>query len=344
MSAVAVVGTGSWGTMLAVMLTRKGLSVTLWARTEEEAEELRLRGENRRFLPGVILPPELKITASLAEAVEPCHLLFMVVPTQSMRKNIRLVQPHLRPGTVIVSAAKGLEIETALRMSQLLEEELGSGFPLCALSGPNLVREIAAGLPASSVVASPDIEVAARVQRTIMGSRFRVYAHDDIIGVELGGALKNIIAIGAGAADEFGYGDNAKAAFMTRGLAEIARLGVAAGANPLTFAGLAGIGDLICTCSSRHSRNHYVGEELAKGRSLEDIQASMITVAEGINTTKAARKLARKYGVEMPITEEIYQVLFKGKDPRRAVKEFFGRAPKRELEGALEEWLEGVRL
>ncbi|MFQ6001463.1 MAG: NAD(P)H-dependent glycerol-3-phosphate dehydrogenase [Anaerolineae bacterium] len=344
MSAVAVVGTGSWGTMLAVMLTRKGLSVTLWARTEEEAEELRLRRENRRFLPGVILPPELKITASLVEAVEPCHLLFMVVPAQSMRENIRLVRPHLRPGTVIVSAAKGLEIETALRMSQLLEEELGSGFPLCALSGPNLVREIAAGLPASSVVASLDIEVAAWVQRTIMGSRFRVYAHDDIIGVELGGALKNIIAIGAGAADEFGYGDNAKAAFMTRGLAEIARLGVAAGANPLTFAGLAGIGDLICTCSSRHSRNHWVGEELAKGRSLEDIQASMIMVAEGIYTTKAARKLARKYDVEMPITEEIYQALFKGKDPRLAVKEFFGRAPKRELEGPLEEWLEGVRL
>ena len=344
MSGVAVVGTGSWGTMLAVMLSRKGLSVTLWARTEEEAEELRLGRENRRFLPGVLLPPELKITASLAEAVESCHLLFMVVPAQSMRKNIRLVRPHLRPGTVIVSAAKGLEIETALRMSQLLEEELESGFPLCVLSGPNLVREIAAGLPASSVVASPDIEVAAWVQRSIMGPRFRVYAHDDIIGVELGGALKNIIAIGAGAADEFGYGDNAKAAFMTRGLAEIARLGVAAGANPLTFAGLAGIGDLICTCSSRHSRNHYVGEELAKGRSLEDVQASMIMVAEGIYTTKAARKLARKHGVEMPITEEIYQVLFKGKDPRLAVREFFGRAPKRELEGPLEEWLEGVRL
>ncbi len=330
--------------MLAVMLTRKGLAVTLWARTEGEAEELRLRRENRRFLPGVILPPELKITASLAEAVEPCHLLFMVVPAQSMRKNIRLVRPYLGPGTVIVSAAKGLEIETALRMSQLLEEELGSGFPFCALSGPNLVREIAAGLPASSVVASPDIEVAAWVQRTIMGSRFRVYAHDDLIGVELGGALKNIIAIGAGAADEFGYGDNAKAAFMTRGLAEIARLGVAAGANPLTFAGLAGVGDLICTCSSRHSRNHYVGEELAKGRSLEDIEASMIMVAEGIYTTKAARKLAQKYGVEMPIIEEICQVLFKGKDPRQAVREFFGRAPKRELEGPLEEWLKGVRI
>lgn len=330
--------------MLAVRLTCKGLSVTLRARTEEEAEELRLRRENRRFLAGMIFRPKLKITASLAKAVEPCHLLFVVVPAQSKRRNIRLVRPHLQPGTVIVSAAKGLEIKTALRMSQLLEEELGSGFPLYALSGPNLVREIAAGLPASSVVASPDIEVAAWVQKTIMGSRFRVYAHDDLIGVGLGGALKNIIAIGAGAADEFGYGDNAKAAFMTWGLAEIARLGVAAGANPLTFAGLAGIGDLVCTCSSRHSRNHYVGEELAKGRSLEDIEASMIMVAEGIYTTKAARKLARKYGVEMPITEEIYRVLFKGKDPRLAVKEFFGRAPKRELEGPLEEWLKGVRL
>lgn len=182
--------------------------------------------------------------------------------------------------------------------------------------------------------------MAAWVQRTIMGSRLRVYAHDDIIGVELGGALKNIIAMGAGAADEFGYGDNAKVAFMTRGVAEIARLGMAAGANPLTFAGLAGIGDLICTCSSRHRRNHHVGEGLAKGRSLEDIEASMIMVAEGIYTTKAARKLARKYGVEMPITEEIYQALFKGKDPRLAVREFFGCAPKRELEG----WLKGVRI
>jgi glycerol-3-phosphate dehydrogenase (NAD(P)+) len=212
-------------------------------------------------------------------------------------------------------------------MSQLLEEELEAGFPLCALSGPNLVREIAAGLPASSVVASPDIEVAAWVQRTIMGPRLHVYAHDDIIGVELGGALKNIIAIGAGAAGELGYGDNAKAAFMTRGLAEIARLGVAAGANPLAFAGLAGIGDLIYTCSSRHSQNHYVGEELAKGRSLEDIEAYMIMVAEGIHTTKAARELARKYGAEMPITEEVYQVLFKGKDPRLAVGGFSGAPP-----------------
>jgi glycerol-3-phosphate dehydrogenase (NAD(P)+) len=176
-----------------------------------------------------------------------------------------------------------------------------------------------------------------------MTPNFRVYTHDDIIGVELGGALKNIIAIGAGAADEFGYGDNAKAAFMTRGLAEIARLGVAAGANPLTFAGLAGVGDLVCTCFSRLSRNHYVGEELAKGRSLQDIRASMRMVAEGIDTTKAACQMARQYGVEMPIAAEMYQVLFEGKDPHQAMRSFFTRHPKRELEGPLEEWLRGIR-
>ncbi|MBI3287341.1 MAG: NAD(P)-dependent glycerol-3-phosphate dehydrogenase, partial [Chloroflexi bacterium] len=243
-----------------------------------------------------------------------------------------------------VSATKGLEIETCLRMSQVIREELGEELSahLCALSGPNLAREIAAGLPASTVVASEDLEIAQIAQRVFMTSRFRVYTHQDLVGVELAGALKNIIALGAGAADEFGYGDNAKAAFMTRGLAEIARLGVAAGANPLTFAGLAGLGDLVCTCSSRLSRNHYVGEELAKGRKLEDVLASMRMVAEGIYTTQAARSMARRYDVEMPITEQIYAVLFEGKDPRQAVSEFFQREPKRELEGILEEWMERV--
>jgi len=177
-----------------------------------------------------------------------------------------------------------------------------------------------------------------------MTHRFRVYTHDDVIGVELGGALKNIIALGAGAADQFGYGDNAKAIFMTRGLAEITRLGVAAGANPLTFAGLAGIGDLVCTCASRHSRNHYVGEELAKGRSLDAIQRSMNMVAEGVNTTKAALKLARRYEVEMPITEQIHQVLFEGKDPQQAIKDMMLRGPKREFEGPVEDWFNRLRV
>lgn len=336
---ITIIGTGQWGTMLAVMLARRGLEVTLWARTAAEAAALRARRENRAFLPGVIFPDRLMISDLLPEALTACQLLFLVVPAQTMRQNVRRIGEHLGEGTVIVSAAKGLEIETTLRMSQVIKEELPSQYHshIGVLSGPNLAREIAAGLPASTVVAAEDLKVAQFVQRLLMSPKFRVYTHNDVIGVELAGALKNIIALGAGAADELGYGDNAKAALMTRGLAEIARLGVAAGANPLTFAGLAGIGDLVCTCSSRHSRNHYVGEELAKGRSLADIQASMKMVAEGIYTTVAALKMAREYGVEMPLSEEIYEVLFEGRDIRRAVMDLMVREPKHELAGLEQE-------
>lgn len=339
-----VIGIGTWGTLLAVMLAKKGLSVTLWARTAEEAQELRLRRENRRFLPGLVFPENLVVSHDPDEALAQARFVFLVVPSQTMRRNLETIRPFIRPQTILVSATKGLELDTCRRMSQVIQEVLGEGFKICALSGPNLAREIAAGLPASTVVACPDLEVAEAVQRAVMTPRFRVYSHDDIVGVELAGALKNIVALGAGAADEFGYGDNAKAAFMTRGLAEIARLGVAAGANPLTFAGLAGLGDLVATCSSRHSRNHYVGSELAKGRKLQDILASMRMVAEGIYTTPAARKMAQQYGVEMPITEGIYQVLYEGKDPLQVVAGFFQREPKRELEGILEEWVEKVML
>jgi len=335
MGGITIIGTGSWGTTLAVVLARRGLAVTLWARREEEAEELRTRRENAVFLPGVTLPPNLAITASLEEALSRCEFLFLVVPAQRMRENVRRLREHLREGTVLVSATKGLEMKRALRMTQVIEEELPESLRarLAVMSGPNLAREIVAGLPAGTVVASRDEEVAHRVQRVLMSPIFRVYTHDDVIGVELAGALKNIIAIGAGVCEGLGYGDNAKAAFMTRGLAEIARLGVAAGANPLTFAGLAGIGDLVATCASPHSRNHYVGLELAKGRKLADIQASMKMVAEGIYTTVAARTLARRYGVEMPITEQMYQVLFEDKDPRQAVAELMSRKAKDEFYG-----------
>jgi glycerol-3-phosphate dehydrogenase (NAD(P)+) len=245
------------------------------------------------------------------------------------------VREYLQEGTIVVSAAKGLEIETTLRMTQVLKEELPPQFHshLAALSGPNLAREIMAGLPAITVVASENDEAARFVQGLIITPRFRVYTHNDVVGVELAGALKNIIAVGAGISDGLGYGDNAKAAFMTRGLVEIARLGVAAGANPLTFAGLAGLGDLVATCASPHSRNHYVGEQLAQGRSLAEIQASMRMVAEGVPTTIAALQLARRYTVEMPITEQMYQVLFEGKDPRQAVTDLMTRDAKGELDG-----------
>lgn len=343
---IVVVGTGAWGTTLAVMLARHGHEVFLWARTPEEADRLRAARENKRFLPGVIFPDSLEIASSLEEVLGSCKMLLLVVPAQRMRENVGQIGPHLQEDTIIVSAAKGLEMETALRMSEVIAQEVPCEFEdsICVLSGPNLSREIVAGLPAGTVIASRNPSVAEFAQDTIMTPRFRVYSHDDVIGVELGGALKNIIALGAGAAEQLGYGDNAKAVFMTRGLAEITRLGVAAGANPLTFAGLAGVGDLICTCASPHSRNHYVGEELAKGRSLQDIQRSMNMVAEGVNTTKAALKLAQRYEVEMPITEQIYQVLFEGKDPQQAIKEMMLRGPKREFEGPVEDWLKRLRV
>ncbi len=342
---ITVVGTGSWGTTLAVMLAREGRAACLWARTAGEAQKLKAARENRAFLPGVILPHNLAITSSLEEALSSSRMLMLVVPARSMRENVRRVRPYLGKDTIVLSAAKGLETQSALRMSEVVAEELPAEFHdrICVLSGPNLSREIVAGLPAGTVIAAEDEGVAESAQQLTMTPLFRVYTHDDVVGVELGGALKNIIALGAGAADEFGYGDNAKSVYMTRGLAEITRLGVAAGANPLTFAGLAGIGDLVCTCASRHSRNHYVGEELAKGRSLSDIQASMKQVAEGVDTTKAAVMLAQRYGVEMPITQAIYLVLFEGKDPRQVVKEMMLRDPKREFEGPVEEWMRGLR-
>ncbi len=343
---IVVVGTGAWGTTLAVMLARHGHEVFLWARTPEEADRLREARENKAFLPGVIFPDNLEIASSLDGTLSSCEMVMLVVPAQRMRENVRRIGPHLQQGTIILSAAKGLETETASRMSEVILEELAPRFEdsICVLSGPNLSREIVAGLPAGTVIASTNSSVAEAAQDMIMTPRFRVYTHDDVIGVELGGALKNIIALGAGAAEQLGYGDNAKAIFMTRGLAEITRLGVAAGANPLTFAGLAGVGDLICTCASPHSRNHYVGQELAKGRSLQDIQRSMNMVAEGVNTTKAALKLARRYEVEMPITEQIYQVLFEGKNLQQAIREMMLRGPKREFEGPVEDWLKRLQV
>jgi glycerol-3-phosphate dehydrogenase (NAD(P)+) len=341
---VAVVGTGAWGTTLAAMLAHAGREVCLWARSEKEALALSASRENKRFLPDIPLPESLAITSSLEQALDSCVMLMMVVPAQTMRENLRRVRPFLHQDTILLSAAKGLETETGLRMSEVIAEELSCDQErICVLSGPNLSREIAFGLPSGTVIAAARDDVAEFARDVVMTTRFRIYTHDDVIGVELAGALKNIIALGAGAADELGYGENAKAIFMTRGLAEITRLGVAAGANPLTFSGLAGVGDLICTCASRLSRNHYVGEELAKGRSPEELLGSMTVVAEGVDTTKAAMKLAARYEVEMPITEQVFEVLFRGKDIQQAIGELLVRDPKRELEG-LEGWLKRLQV
>jgi len=330
-----VVGTTSWGTTLAILGARQGHKVNLWARTPEEAEKLQADRENRRLLPGFPFPSLLQATASVEEAFGHAHLVILAVPAKSLRANVRHVGHALSPETVIISATKGLEIGTGLRMSQVLQQELPEPLRsrICVLSGPNLSAEIARGRPASTVVASEAPQLALMAQEALMTPQFRVYTNDDVVGVELAGALKNIIALGAGIGDGLGYGNNSKAAFITRGLVEITRLGVSAGANALTFAGLAGMGDLIATAASPLSRNRYVGEELAKGRSPKEILASMQNVAEGVDTTAAALKMAQELGVAMPITQATYRVLFEGLDPRQAVAELMGRAPQPEWAG-----------
>ncbi len=328
---VTVVGGTSWGTTLALLLTNVGRDVTMLLRTEDEARELRLRRENVRLLPGVPLPLTIEVSAAPGEALRDAELVVMAVPAQRMRENIRRVAGALPAGVPVLSAAKGVELDTGLRMTQVLAAA-APGHPLLALSGPNLAPELAAGLPGSTVIACAEAEPALRAQATFMSPLFRVYAAADVIGVELGGALKNIIALCCGMGDGMGHGANGKAAFLTRGLAEIARLGEAAGADPRTFSGLAGLGDLVATCFSPLSRNRHVGEQIGHGRPLDEILASMGHVAEGVATTRAARDMASRLGVEMPITEQAYRVLFEGVDPRRALIELMTRQPKYELE------------
>ncbi len=335
MPKVAIIGTTSWGKTLGVVLARNGLEVRLWARTEREATELRDAEPNPTLLPGITFPPQLSVTSSLSEALAEVRAVILVVPSQTMRQNIKLVAGHLNKSMLVVSAAKGLEIGSSKRMSQVIAEEIDGQFwpNICVLSGPNLSKEILSGLPAATVVAAEDESVARAARQLLTVPNLCIYTNTDVIGVELGGALKNIIALGAGMADGLGYGDNIKAAFMTRGLTEMAALGVALGANPLTFSGLAGLGDAIATCASPLSRNHYLGMELTKGRSLKEITGSMTGVAEGVTTTIVAWTLAQQLGIEMPITEKIYQVLYEGLDPRQGAVELMAAEARHELAG-----------
>ena len=335
MPKIAIIGTTSWGTTLGVVLANKGLEVGLWARTEEEASRLRKKGTDPRQLPGITLPPQLTVTSSLRRALSRVTAVILAVPSQTMRQNIRLVKDYLKESMLIISASKGLEIVTNKRMSQVIAEEIDPGFHhnICVLSGPNLYREIIKGLPASAVVATEDEAIAKKAQKLLSSPNFSIYTNNDVIGVELGGALKNVIALGAGMVDGLGYGDNAKAALITRGLTEMAALGVALGASPLTLSGLSGLGDLIATCASPLSRNHYVGVELTKGRVLEEITASMAGVAEGVSTAAAVWDIAQQLQLEMPITEKIYQVLYDGADARQIITELLGARGRHELAG-----------
>lgn len=332
MATIGVVGTTGWGTTLAIITAREGHSVRLLARSDNEATRLRLANENSRYLPGASFHPSMRVTHDPTEALSGADLTVLAVPSNTLRQNVKDIGEHIDDETVVVSAVKGLEIETGSRMSEVIRQELdgAASTPICALSGPNLAREIIRGKLSSTVVASPDEEAAKKAQSILNSSIFRVYTNTDITGVELGGALKNIIAIGAGICDGLQMGDNVKAAFMTRGLVEIARLGVAAGARQMTMAGLAGMGDLIATCSSNLSRNHQVGMLLSRGKTLDEIRSEMHNVAEGINTTAAARAMAAECDVEMPITDVTYRVLFEGMSVDRAVSELMGRAPSPE--------------
>ena len=329
---VAIIGTTTWGTTLGIILGRNDVPVTLLARTEAEADELNSQRRNARFLPDAPFPDRLDVSCGAEHALGSADLVILAVPSHQLRSNIQSIRDGISPGTIILSAAKGLELPGGERMSQVLEQELPNHLhpSICALSGPNLAHEIIQGKPSSTVIASRDVKNAQKAQSIMMSGSFRVYTSEDVIGVELGGALKNIIGLGAGFADGIKAGDNAKSAFITRGLAEITRLGVAAGAQPLTFAGLAGLGDLIATCSSALSRNHYVGEQLALGQTWPEIKKAMDNVAEGVNATSAALDMAKRLGVEMPIAEVTYRVLFEGLSGREAAAELMERPARSE--------------
>lgn len=331
--AVAVVGAGAWGTTLATLLARTG-RVTLLARDEAHAARLRDDRENRRYLPGIPLEDGIEVTADATSMADADKLVVLAVPAAAMRSTVAPLARHLASDAVLLSVAKGIESDSLMRMTQVIAFEVpGSSARVAALSGPNLAPEIARGLPAGAVVAAEDATISSRVVDILGGSMFRLYRNQDVIGVELAGALKNIVAIVAGAVEELGAGDNAKAAITTRGLAEITRLGVAMGANPLTFAGLAGIGDILATSTSALSRNHRLGVELASGRSWSDIEGSLPGVAEGAYTVRAALTLAKRHGVDMPIAHEVNAVLYEGKAIAASLIDLLARESKDELTG-----------
>lgn len=327
---VCILGAGAWGTTLAMLAAEAGHTVTLVAHTATNADFMTRHRRHPTSLPGVTIPPSIRIVHTGKEQLRHADVVVVAVPAQKLRGSIGELQDALRTARIL-SAVKGLEVESLLRPSAVIRSVLGADARVAALSGPNLSGEIAAGHPATTVIASDVEGLAEDVAAVFHSQRFRVYVNSDLIGVELGGALKNIIAMGAGIADGMDAGDNAKAAFMTRGIAEIARLGVACGAQPLTFAGLAGIGDLIATCSSPLSRNHRVGVALARGTSLHDILVTMTEVAEGVATTRAARALGQAHGVELPIVEQMHRVLFEGVPARDAIVRLMEREPKHEL-------------
>lgn len=328
---IAVLGAGNWGTTVALLLDTKGHDVRLWEYNESLARDMNEHRENKTYLKGFHLPDTINVTWQLDEAVENAEMLVFVVPSSVMRQTANSVQKccGLNGNILAVSLSKGFEHETMMTMTDIIGDEL-DGCTTVALSGPCIAGEVARGLPTTIVSASEDINAAHNIQNAFMTPRFRVYTSGDPQGVQFGGALKNIIAIAAGITDGIGYGTNAKSALVTRGIVEITRFGALCGANPETFNGLSGIGDLITTCISAHSRNRHLGEELGKGRTTDDIVSEMVMVAEGLPTTRSVYEYARKHGIDMPITEKVYGVLFEDLSPEDAVYDLMTRERKQE--------------
>jgi glycerol-3-phosphate dehydrogenase (NAD(P)+) len=330
---VAVVGAGSWGTTVASLAAVQAPTV-LWARSAETAEEVATAHTNSRYLGDAPLDPALRATADLEEAVSAAEILIMGIPSHGFRATLAEMAPHMRPGSPVISLSKGLEPETRLRMTEVVAEETPD-HPAGVLSGPNLAKEVLAGQSAAAVVAMPDEQVARTLQEVLSRDVFKIYRSTDVVGAEIAGALKNVYAIAAGIAAGLGSGDNTRALVMCRAIAEMTRLGVAMGGHPMTFAGLAGIGDLLATCNSPLSRNRTVGEQLAAGRSVHEITESMQQVAEGIKASRSIVRLAEEYDVEMPIAGEVDAVVNHGRTPHEAFRNLLERVPTIEFEGVL---------
>ena len=332
MATVTVLGAGSWGTAIAKTLAEGQHDVRLWARSAELARSIQQDRANAAYLPEIALPSNVRATHELAQALEGAVSVYLVVPSHGMRDVLKQALPFLPPKAALISASKGIENESLLLMTQVIEQIVPAAMrgQVCALGGPSFAREAGLGMPTAVSIASKDASLASRVQLELMNDRFRVYTTDDLIGVELGGALKNVIAIAVGAADGLGFGHNARAALITRALAEMARLAIHMGAHPMTLAGLSGLGDLVLTCTGDLSRNRRVGLELARGRTLSEVVGEMRMVAEGVRTAKSAHALATREHIDMPITREVHAALYEGKPPIEAVTSLMSRVPRPE--------------
>jgi len=333
MSKISILGAGSWGIALAVMLNSSGHKIILWEFNHQDMIKLKRQREHKEKLPGIMIPQEVEITDDLAEATRNSEIILLTLPSHTVREVAKKMVSVDLNDPIIVNLAKGIENDTLCRMSEILTGELPESLhrKIATLSGPSHAEEVSKKIPTTVVVAGFDQNILKKVQEVFMNPYFRVYTNSDLIGVELGGSIKNIIAIASGICDGLDLGENTKGALLTRGLAEMIRLGEKLGARAQTFAGLSGMGDLITTCFSQYSRNRYVGEEIGKGKKLNEVLAKMVMVAEGVKTTISAYQLSQKYNVEMPITKEVYHVLFEGKEPLKGVYELMTRDPKSEI-------------